>query len=90
MYIYPENLKGESTMLLWSLRDMLCIILAAVFSAALAALFSFVLPAALVGVYAFLTLRVGEERSIFDYIRFALRFFVTQQQAYFWRKGGEV
>ena len=89
MYIYPENLKGESTLFLWALKDMLLVIIGAVVSATLAAIFSFILPMALVGAYAFLTLRIGEERSIFDYIRFAFRYFVMQQQTYFWRRDGE-
>lgn len=85
MYIYPDNLKGKSTMFLWTLRDMLVIIIGAVVSAALAALFEFVLPGVAVGVYAFLTLRIDNELNISDYIRFAFRFFVTTQQMYYWR-----
>ncbi len=89
MYIYPENLKGKSMMFLWTRKDMLIIIIGAVLSAALAAIFEFILPGVLVGVYAFLTLRLGEERNIFDYIHFAFRYFITQQQTYYWRKDGE-
>ena len=85
MYIYPDNLKGKSTMFLWTLRDMLVIIIGAVVAAALAALFDFVLPGVAVGVYAFLTLRIDNELNISDYIRFAFRFFVTTQQIYYWR-----
>ena len=85
MYIYPDNLKGKSTMFLWALRDMLVIIIGAVVSAALAALFDFVLPGVAVGVYAFLTLRIDNELNISDYIRFAFQFFVTTQQLYYWR-----
>lgn len=85
MYIYPDNLKGKSTMFLWTLRDMLVIIIGAVVSAALTALFDFVLPGVVVGVYAFLTLRIDNELNISDYIRFAFRFFVTTQQIYYWR-----
>ena len=85
MYIYPDNLKGKSTMFLWTLRDMLVIIIGAVISAALTALFDFVLPDVAVGVYAFLTLRIDNELNISDYIRFAFRFFVTTQQMYYWR-----
>lgn len=85
MYIYPDNLKGKSTMFLWTLRDMLVIIIGAVISAALTALFDFVLPGVAVGVYAFLTLRIDNELNISDYIRFAFRFFVTTQQIYYWR-----
>lgn len=85
MYIYPDNLKGKSTMFLWTLRDMLVIIIGAVISAALTALLDFVLPGVAVGVYAFLTLRIDNELNISDYIRFAFRFFVTTQQMYYWR-----
>ena len=85
MYIYPDNLKGKSTMFLWTLRDMLVIIIGAVVSAALAALFDFVLPGVAVGVYAFLTLRIDNELNISDYIRFAFQFFVTTQHLYYWR-----
>ena len=85
MYIYPDNLKGKSNMFLWTLRDMLVIIIGAVVAAALAALFDFVLPGVAVGVYAFLTLRIDNELNISDYIRFAFRFFVTTQQIYYWR-----
>lgn len=85
MYIYPDNLKGKSTMFLWTLRDMLVIIIGAVISAALTTLFDFVLPGVAVGVYAFLTLRIDNELNISDYIRFAFRFFVTTQQMYYWR-----
>lgn len=86
LYIYPENLKGKSTMFLWTLKDMLIIIIGAVLSAAAAAVFEFIMPGVLVGVYAFLTLRIDNELNIFDYIRFAFRYFITQQQIYYWRK----
>lgn len=85
MYIYPDNLKDKSTLFLWTLRDMLVIIIGAVISAALTALFDFVLSGVAVGVYAFLTLRIDNELNISDYIRFAFRFFVTTQQIYYWR-----
>ena len=85
MYIYPDNLKGNSTMFLWTLRDMLIVIIGAVLSAACAAVFDFIVPGVAVGVYAFLTIRVDNELNISDYIRFAFRFFVTEQQVFYWR-----
>ena len=83
-YIYPDNLKGKSTMFLWTLRDMLAIIIGAVLSAACGAVLHLMLPGVLVGVFAFLTMRIDGELNISDYIRFAVRFFVTEQQAFFW------
>jgi hypothetical protein len=85
MYIYPDNLKGKSTMFLWTLRDMLAIIIGAVLSAACGAVLHLMLPGVLVGVFAFMTMRIDGELNISDYIRFAARFFITEQQAFFWR-----
>ena len=85
MYIYPDNLKGKSTMFLWTLRDMLIVIIGAVLSAACAAVFDFIIPSVAVGVYAFLTIRIDNELNISDYICFAFRFFVTEQQIFYWR-----
>ena len=82
MYIYPENLKGKSTMFLWTLRDMLIIIIGAVLSAVFAAALDWIVPGVLIGVFAFLTLRIDNELNISDYIRFAFRFFVTTQQIF--------
>ena len=85
MYIYPDNLKGKSTMFLWTLRDMLIVMIGAVLSAACAAVFDFIIPGGAGGAYALLTTRVDSELTIPDYIRFALRFVVTEQQVFYWR-----
>lgn len=84
-YIYPENLKGKSTFLLWTLKDLITIVLGSVFSAACAALTGTIVPAVAAGVYAFLTMRIDYELNISDYIRFAVKFFVTSQQIFYWR-----
>lgn len=75
-------------MFLWTLRDMLVIIIGAALSAACATVLHLMLPGVLVGVYAFLTMRIGGELNISDYIRFAVRFFITTQQDFFWRFDG--
>ena len=85
MYIYPDNLKDKSTMFLWTLRDMFAIIIGAVLSAACGAVLHLMLPGVLVGVFAFLTIRIDGELNISDYLRFAGRFFITEQQTFFWR-----
>ncbi len=84
MYIYPDNLKGKSTLFLWPLRDLLVIIIGAIIGVTIAATLHFLLPAVLVGVYAFLTLRIDDELNIADYVRFAFRFFITTQQLFYW------
>ena len=75
-------------MFLWTLRGMLVIIIGAALSAACATVLHLMLPGVLVGVYAFLTMRIGGELNISDYIRFAVRFFITTQQDFFWRFDG--
>lgn len=75
-------------MFLWTLRDMLVIIIGAALSAACATVLHLMIPGVLVGVYAFLTMRIGGELNISDYIRFAVRFFITTQQEFFWRFDG--
>ena len=89
MYIYPEHLKGKSTMFLWTLRDMLIIIAGTIISAIFLRAFHIMLPAVFIGVYAFLTMRIDNELNIADYIRFAFRFFITTQQIFYWRLADE-
>jgi len=85
MYFYPNNLKGQGTLFLWVLKDVLIIIIGAVVSAVIMALSGWIMPVVAVGVYAFLTLRLDSELNIADYIRFAIRHFITTQQLFYWR-----
>ena len=55
-------------MFLWTLRDMLIIIIGAVLSAVFAAALDWIVPGVLIGVFAFLTLRIDNELNISDYI----------------------
>ncbi len=61
---------------------MLIIIIGAVLSAVFAAALDWIVPGVLIGVFAFLTLRIDNELNISDYIRFAFRFFMTTQQIF--------
>ncbi len=90
-YIYPRNMKTKPKLWLWSMRDVI-IIGIAVIPAILAAMkLGFYLPAAAVAVYAFLTIRM-EDQAVLDFIKRAVRFFITGQQFYLWkedRRGGK-
>ena len=78
MYMYPDNLKGKATLWLWYLRDI------GIISHA-----NFYMPMALVGCYAFLTIRMADT-SIFDFLSYAFAFFIFSQQLYKWHFTGEI
>lgn len=83
-YIYPANMKSRATLWLWSLKDFAVIIIAALFSAVVLATTRIVIPAALTAAYAFLTIQ-ADETTILDYIKYAVRYFISTQQYYEWR-----
>lgn len=85
-YIYPQNLKAEATLWLWSLKDFLIIIISALASAMIFAHFMFVVPLAVTGCYAFLTIRV-ENGTLLDFIKYSCRYFVFNEQYFEWRLG---
>ena len=83
-YIYPQNLKAAATLWLWSIRDFAIICIAALVSSVVLVTSHMVLPMALTACFAFLTIRTNET-TIVDYLRYAVRYFVTAQQYYEWR-----
>lgn len=84
MFMYPDNLKGKPTLWLWYLRDIGIIGIGAIFSEIAISQFNFYLPVAVVGAYAFLTIRF-QDTSIFDFIKYACAFFIYKQQIYYWK-----
>ena len=83
-YLYPQNLKSTANLWLWSLKDFTIGIIAALVSAFILANTGVVVPAALTLLYAFLTIRL-EENTVLDFIRNAIKYFVTTQQHFNWR-----
>ena len=79
-YIYPENLKANVKLWFWNVRDFIIICTGLILSVVV-----LVLPIAATTSYAFLSLR-ADETSIIDYIFNAVKFFLTSQQLYLWRK----
>ena len=84
MYMYPDNLKGKPTLWLWYLRDIGIIGVGAIMSVIAISQANFYLPMAIVGCYAFLTIRV-QDTSIFDFLSYACAYFIFNQQFYLWR-----
>lgn len=84
MFMYPDNLKGKPTLWLWYLRDIGIIGIGAIFSVIAISQLNIYLPVAVVGAYAFLTIRFNDT-SIFDFLQYACAFFIYHQQIYCWR-----
>ena len=83
-YIYPQNLKATASLWLWSLRDFTVLCVGLLVSVLALTQMGWLLPFALTAAYAFLSIRL-EDLTVLDYIRFAVRFLISQQQTYEWR-----
>ena len=77
-------MKASANMWFWSLRDFAILVMAALISVLIAALTKIVLPLALVLCFGVLTIR-ADDTTILDYIKYAVRYFIAQQQEYEWR-----
>ena len=84
-YIYPENLKANVKLWFWNVRDFIIICTGLILSVVVLVNLWNILPISATASYAFLSLRV-DETSIIDYIFNAVKFFLTSQQLYLWRK----
>ena len=83
-YIYPENLKATANMWLWSLKDFVIMGIGALVGAVLLIPLHKVTPLGMVAVYAFMTIRL-DDTTVMEYIRYAIRYFITTQQYFEWR-----
>ena len=83
-YIYPQNLKAKPNMWLWDLKDFAVLGIGVLIGVVLLIYFRQVLPIGIVAVYAFMTIKL-EDTTILDYIRYAVRYFITTQQHFIWR-----
>lgn len=82
-FIYPQNMRASATIWLWSLKHFTIIVVAALLSAITFATTRFFIPAVATAVYAFLCIRT-EDVTILDFIKYAVRYFITSQQYYEW------
>ena len=84
-YIYPQNLKAEAKLWLWSLRDVAILGIALILSILALSQIKFYLPLAVTLVFAFLTIRL-DDQTVLDFISRGFRYFVSAQQYYEWRE----
>ena len=83
-YIYPQNLRAKANLWLWNLRDFLIMGIAALLSVVILVQTHIFLPAASTLLYAFLSIRL-DDTTIIDYLRYAVKFFISTQQYFEWR-----
>jgi hypothetical protein len=84
-YLYPQNLKSTANLWLWSLKDFTILGIAALLSVLILTQSGWLIPAAATLLFAFLTVRL-EDNTVLDFIRYAVKYFITTQQYYEWRR----
>ena len=77
-------MKAKANMWLWSLKDFAIIGIGALLSAVFLIYLHKLLLVGIVAVYAFMTIRL-DETTVMDYIKYAVRYFITTQQYFEWR-----
>ena len=83
-YLYPKNLKAKANMWLWGMRDFILLCASALLSILALVELGWLIPAALTLCFAFLTVR-KDEMTVLDYLKYAIRYFLTDQQYYEWK-----
>ncbi|MBE6738640.1 MAG: hypothetical protein E7566_08365 [Ruminococcaceae bacterium] len=83
-YLYPQNLKATANLWLWSLKDFCILGIAALLSIVMLVNTRFLVPAVITLCYGFLTIRL-DETTILDFIKYAVKFFISTQQYFEWR-----
>jgi len=80
-YLYPQNLKSEAGLWLWTMRDFTVVAVCALVSVLVFAATKSPIPLAVTGVYGFLTIRF-EDVCILDFLSWAIQYFITAQQKF--------
>ena len=84
-YLYPHDLKAKANLWLWGLRDFTILCIAVLLSAVILVNAGILLPSALSLCFGFLTIRTADETTFLDYLRYAVRYFISTQQYFEWR-----
>ena len=87
-YLYPKNLKATANMWLWSLRDFAIMSIALLLLILILAQTRIVVPLAVTLCFGFLTIRL-EDTTVLDFIRCAVKYFISTQQTFFWSERRE-
>lgn len=83
-YLYPQNLKATANLWLWGLRDFTILCIAALISIVMLVQLKFFIPTVATMCFGFLTIRL-DDTTVLDFIRYAVRYFISTQQQYIWR-----
>lgn len=83
-FLYPQNLKAKANMWLWGMRDFIILGICALLSIVAAVELGWLMPAAGTLCFGFLSIR-KDDMTILDFIKYAVRYFITAQQYYEWR-----
>ena len=83
-YLYPQNLKAIANLWLWSLKDFTILGVSLLLSIVVLVQFRWLIPIAVTLCYGFLTIRM-DETTILDFIKYAVRYFISTQQYYEWK-----
>ena len=83
-YLYPQNLKATANLWLWSLKDFTILGVFLLLSIVVLVQFRWLFPIAVILCYGFLTIRM-DETTILDFIKYAVRYFISTQQYYEWK-----
>lgn len=83
-YLYPKNLKATANLWLWSLKDFTILGVSLLLSIVVLVQFRWLIPIAVTLCYGFLTIRM-DETTILDFIKYAVRYFISTQQYYEWK-----
>ena len=87
-YLYPQNLKATANLWLWSLRDLAIMSIALLLSILILAQTRIIVPLTVTLCFGFLSIRL-EDTTILDFIRYAVKYFISTQQTYFWAERGK-
>jgi hypothetical protein len=91
-YLYPQNLKATANLWLWSLKDFAILGIAALLSIVMLVQLKFFVPAGILDeiqecIASFadrVTIRM-DDTTVLDFIKYAVRYFISTQQYYEWR-----
>ena len=83
-YLYPKNLKAKANLWLWGLKDFIILCIMALIAIVFMVKLKILIPAAFTLAFAILTIR-KDEMTVLDFLKYAIRYFVSEQQEYKWR-----
>ena len=83
-YLYPQNLRATANLWLWSLKDFCILGKPELLSNVTFEQARILIPVAVTLCYGFLTIRM-DETTVLDFIKYAVRYFISTQQEFYWR-----